>query len=184
MTVTVFGETDLTGVYDVNPLGNLDMPLIGAVRAVGRAPAELGRIIADRYKSGKFLDQPKVTVAVVEYTPVYIFGEVAKPGQYSYRSGLNAIAAVTEAGGLTYRGSRDSVLIQHRGEQAWTEYPLSIIGHYPAGRPYSGARAILLTGVTLPIVIDPTGKVASMRGFRHLVLRAIRRRANRLSYFA
>ena len=31
---------------------------------------------------------------------------------------------MTEAGGLTYRGSKDSILIQHNGEQVWNEYPL------------------------------------------------------------
>ena len=124
VTVTVYGEADLTGVYDIGPTGNLDMPLIGAVKAVGRTPTELERAIAERYKAGHYLDQPKVTVAVVEYSPIYIFGEVLKPGQYSYRTGLNAIAAVTEAGGLTYRGRRDSIFIQHRGDPAWTEYPL------------------------------------------------------------
>ena len=34
VTVTVYGETDLTSIYDVNPNGNLNLPLIGAVKAV------------------------------------------------------------------------------------------------------------------------------------------------------
>jgi protein involved in polysaccharide export with SLBB domain len=124
VTVTVYGEPDLTSVYQIDPNGNLDLPLIGTVRAAGRAPADLERTIAERYKAGHFLDQPKVTISVVEYSPIYIFGEVAHPGQFPYRTGLNAIAAVTEAGGLTYRGSTSSILIQHAGQQAWTEYPL------------------------------------------------------------
>lgn len=124
VTVTVYGETDLTSVYQVGPNGNLDLPLIGTVKAAGRTPAELERVITERYKNGHFLDQPKVTVAVVEYSPIYIFGEVARPGEFPYRTGLNAIAAVTEAGGLTYRGSKSSILIQHAGQQAWTKYPL------------------------------------------------------------
>src|SRR3974390_310590 len=74
VTVTVYEETNLSGVYDVNPAGNLDLPLIGAVKAAGRTPPELERIIAERYKSGKFLDAPKVTVTVVEYRPIYVFG--------------------------------------------------------------------------------------------------------------
>ena len=124
VTVTVYGETDLTGVYDVNANGNLDLPLIGSVKAVGRTPTELKRIIADRYKRGKFLDDPKVTVAVVQYRPVYIFGEVAHPGPIPYFSGLNLLTAVTTAGGLTYRGDKSTVLIQHAGDPAWTESPL------------------------------------------------------------
>jgi protein involved in polysaccharide export with SLBB domain len=123
-TITVYDEPNLSGVYDVTPSGNFNLPLIGAVKAVGHTPAELERIIASRYRAGKFLDEPKVTVAVVDYRPVYVFGEVLKPGAYPYRNGLNALTLVTEAGGLTYRGSRSSVLIQRSGAQVWNEYPL------------------------------------------------------------
>jgi polysaccharide export outer membrane protein len=31
---------------------------------------------------------------------------------------------VTEAGGLTYRGSKTAVLLQRAGQQTWNEYPL------------------------------------------------------------
>ena len=124
VTVTVYGEQDLTGIYDVNPNGDLNLPLIGQVKAVGRTATDLQRDIADRYKRGKFLDEPKVTVAVVQYRPVYIFGEVGHPGPIPYTSGLNVLTAITTAGGLTYRGDKSTVLIQHAGEQAWTQYPL------------------------------------------------------------
>jgi polysaccharide export outer membrane protein len=123
LTITVYDEPNLTGVYDVDPAGAVMLPLIGAVKAVGLTQAELQREIADRYSSGKFLQDPKVTVTIVEYRPFYIFGEVLKPGSYPYVPGLNILTAVTTAGGLTYRGRRDTVLIQRAGEQVWNEYP-------------------------------------------------------------
>ena len=123
VTVTVYGEPNLTGVYDVNPAGFVNLPLIGNVKAVGRTSTELQREIADRYSRGKFLQEPQVTVAVVEYRPVYIFGEVKNPGSVPYRPGLNVLTAVTVAGGLTYRGSREKIYLQRSGEQVWNEYP-------------------------------------------------------------
>ena len=42
------------------------MPLIGQVKAVGRTHPELEADIADRYARGHFLQEPKVTVAVVD----------------------------------------------------------------------------------------------------------------------
>jgi protein involved in polysaccharide export with SLBB domain len=123
LTVTVYDEPNLTGVYDVTPAGVINLPLIGAVKAVDRTTAELQRDIADLYVQGKFVQEPKVTIAVVEYRPIYIFGEVAKPGSVPYRPGLNILTAVTEAGGLTYRGSREKVYLQRSGEQVWNEYP-------------------------------------------------------------
>jgi polysaccharide export outer membrane protein len=123
LTITVYDEPNLTGVYDVDPAGVVMLPLIGAVKAVGLTQEELQREIADRYSRGKFLQEPKVTVAVVEYRPIYIFGEISHPGSIPYSPGLNVLTAITSAGGLTYRGRRDTVLIQHAGEQVWNEYP-------------------------------------------------------------
>jgi protein involved in polysaccharide export with SLBB domain len=123
LTVTVYGEPNLTGVYDITPAGLVNLPLIGDVKAVGRTSSGLQREIADRYSRGKFLQEPQVTVAVVEYRPIYIAGEVKSPGPYPYRPGLNVLTAITTAGGLTYRGSRDKVYLQRSGEQVWNEYP-------------------------------------------------------------
>jgi polysaccharide export outer membrane protein len=123
VSITIYDEPSLTGVYMVNPAGNLNLPLIGIIRAAGRTPSELQHKIADRYASGNFLQQPKVTVSTVLYQPIYIFGEVEKPGQYAFQSGLNVISAVTTAGGLTYRASKDKIYVQHAGQQVWNEYP-------------------------------------------------------------
>jgi polysaccharide export outer membrane protein len=123
--ITVYGEETLTGEYDVNPNGYVAMPLIGAIKAVSRTQAELGRDIANRYRSGGFLQDPKVTVAVVQFRPFYVLGEAERPGEYPFRSGLNVHAAVAMAGGFTYRASKSIVLIRHAGEDIWKEYPLT-----------------------------------------------------------
>jgi protein involved in polysaccharide export with SLBB domain len=125
LKITVYGEESLTGQYDIDPGGNLSMPLVGAVRATGRTRSELEREIANRYRSGGFLQDPKVTVAVLEFQPFYILGEAEKPGEYPFRSGLNVHSAVAMAGGFTYRASKTSILIRHTGEEVWREYPLS-----------------------------------------------------------
>lgn len=122
--VTVYGEDNLNGIYDIDPSGSVSVPLAGTVRAAGRTKGELQREIARRYKS-EYLQDPKVTVEVVAFRPVYVLGEAEKPGEYPYKSGLNLITAVTGAGGFTYRASRSYVLIQHAGEDVWRQYPLS-----------------------------------------------------------
>jgi protein involved in polysaccharide export with SLBB domain len=124
LTINVYDEPNLTGVNDITPAGVVVLPLIGAVKAAGQTPAELQKDIADRYTRGKFLKEAKVTVTVVEYRPISVFGEVVKAGSYPYRPGLNALTAINLAGGLTYRGSRDKIYLQRAGEQVWNEYPL------------------------------------------------------------
>ena len=113
-----------TAMYGA-PSGDIAMPLVGAITAAGRTRSELEREITSRYTKGKYLQEPKVTVDVTSYRPIYVAGEVLRPGAFPYTSGLNALTAVTVAGGLTYRASRDTVFIQHVGEPVWQMYPLS-----------------------------------------------------------
>ena len=125
LKVIVYGEEALSGLYDINPSGDIAMPLIGMVRAAGRTRSELEREIARKYSSGNYLQEPKVTVDVIQFRPIYVLGEALRPGAYPYTSGLNVLTAITAAGGFTYRASRNSVFIEHAGETVWQEYPLS-----------------------------------------------------------
>src|SRR5215469_9929383 len=92
--VTVYGEDNLTGLYDINPAGNIELPLVGSTRAAGHMPPELAQAIASKYRNG-FLKDPKVTVEIVTLRPYYIFGEVEHPGQYPYTAGLNVFNAAS-----------------------------------------------------------------------------------------
>jgi polysaccharide export outer membrane protein len=123
--VTIYGEEGLTGTYTIDPAGNINMPLVGPIRAAGRTNPQLEREITQGYTVGKFLQDPKVTVDAVSFRPIYILGEALRPGAYPYSSGLNVLTAVTLAGGPTYRAARNKVLIQHAGEVVWQEYPMS-----------------------------------------------------------
>ncbi len=125
LKVTIYGEEALSGSYVIDPSGNITMPLVGAIRAAGRTRSELEREITRRYSAGKYLQEPKVTVDVTSYRPIYVLGEILRPGAYPYTSGLNSLTAITQAGGLTYRASRDTVFVQHAGEDVWQMYPLS-----------------------------------------------------------
>jgi len=125
LKVIVFGEDALSGVYEVMPTGIVRMPLIPPIMAVGRTRAEVESAITSAYASGKFIQEPKISVSVVSYRPVYVFGEVLKPGQIQYTSGLDVLTAVATAGGFTYRASRTSALIRHAGDEVWQEYSLA-----------------------------------------------------------
>ena len=46
---------------------------------------------------------PSVAVEVIAYRPIYVLGEVNKPGQYAYQPGMTVVTAVAVAGGFTYR---------------------------------------------------------------------------------
>lgn len=122
--VTVFGEDRLSGEYEIDPAGFVSLPLAGTVKAAGLSKPELEKELARKFR-GEYLRNPKVTVDVASFRPFYILGEVGKPGEYPFKSGLNVMSAIALAGGSTYRASRSNVLIQHIGENGFREYPLS-----------------------------------------------------------
>jgi polysaccharide export outer membrane protein len=64
--------------------------------------------IASRLKQG-YLRDPDVTIEVDRYRPVFVMGEVGRPGQYSYVPGMTAQNAIAIAGGFTSRGNQRDV---------------------------------------------------------------------------
>ena len=122
--VTVFGEPTVSGDYQIDPSGQISLPLAGTIKAAGLTQTELEQALAKKFRS-EYLKNPKVTVAISEFRPFYIMGEIEKPGAYPYTGGLNALSAIAIAGGTTYRASKTNILIQHPGKKGLREYPLT-----------------------------------------------------------
>ena len=121
--ITVFGEDKISGEYEVDPNGFVSLPLAGTVKAAGSSKVELEQLLAEKLRSN-YLKDPKVTVDVVSFRPIYVLGEVQKPGEYPFKSGLNVMSAIAVAGGSTYRASNSRVLIQRFGEKSLKEFEL------------------------------------------------------------
>lgn len=101
--IITFGEENLTGEFRVNDSGNIALPLIGPVRAAGLTSNELEAAVAAALRRGDLVHHPSVAVEIIAYRPVYVLGEVNKPGQYPYQPGMTVVTAVAVAGGFTYR---------------------------------------------------------------------------------
>lgn len=123
--LVVFGEEKISGDYEIDQNGRITVPLIGAVRAAGLTKADLQQTLAARLRDGQILRDPVVTIDVSSFRPFYVLGEVEKPGEYTFRNGLNVMSAVAVAGGYTYRASKSKVLVQRAGQKTFTEYELS-----------------------------------------------------------
>ena len=122
--LTVFGEPGLSGEYEIDPGGFVSLPLAGTIRAAGSTKTELEAALTQRFRT-EYLKSPKVTVDIASFRPIYVLGEVERPGEYPFRSGLNAVSAVAVAGGNTYRASQSRILIQRSGETTFNEYEFS-----------------------------------------------------------
>lgn len=128
--VTVYGESTLTGDYQIDPSGFVSLPLAGTVKAVGLTQQQLEQALTTKFASG-YLKDPKITVGITEFRPFYIVGEVEKPGSYPYTGGLTVLSAIAIAGGTTYRADQSKVLIQHAGQDSMrtfnTDSPIPIL---------------------------------------------------------
>lgn len=111
LRVTVFGQPDLSGQFEVDGSGSISMPLVGQVEAVGLTTPELEKRIVGLLE-GDYILNPRVSAEVINYRPFYILGEVNRPGEYPYTSGLTVLNAVAASGGFTYRANKKVVYIK------------------------------------------------------------------------
>lgn len=112
--VIVFGEATLSGEFFVSPQGSVSYPLIGDIHAAGRSLPQFQTDIAARLKEG-YVNEPRVSVEVLNYRPFYILGEVTRPGTYPFSSDMSVMNAVATAGGFTYRANKGTVFIKRLG---------------------------------------------------------------------
>lgn len=98
-----FGEENLTGEFRVSDSGTIALPLVGLVHAAGLSPDALGTRVGKALVKANLLRAPSISVEVIAYRPIFVLGEVSKPGQYPYQPGMTVVTAAAVAGGFTYR---------------------------------------------------------------------------------
>jgi polysaccharide export outer membrane protein len=116
--ITVAGMPDLKQRAPIQLDGTITIPMVGTIVAAGststdvQARAEMAlaaKVFRQRTPDGRdrlALIQPgDVAVAVVEYRPIYVNGDVLQPGQHPYRPQMTVRHAIALSGGVsTVRG--------------------------------------------------------------------------------
>jgi len=124
--ITIFGQEDLSGEFEVGSEGNISFPLVGEIKAGDSTLRELEIAIVDKLKPD-YLKSPRVSIEVLNYRPFYIIGEVNKPGSYPYVTGMRVVNAVALAGGYTYRARESKVAITRVDGQRLQATPDTIV---------------------------------------------------------
>ena len=114
--ISVYDEPDLSLEVRIGLSGKISFPLLGDVEVAGFSPKEVEQHLLERLK-GPYLVDPSVTVAIVEYRPFYVTGEVEKPGSYAFHPGLTVDKAISVAGGFTERASKSKIYVIHDGTE-------------------------------------------------------------------
>lgn len=81
MRVIVYGDKELSDVYAIGDDGRISLPLAGDLLARGQTGDGLAHAIAQRLSDRGMIRDPSVAVEVATYRPIFILGEVARPGQ-------------------------------------------------------------------------------------------------------
>jgi polysaccharide biosynthesis/export protein len=144
--ITAVGAPDIRSRASVDVDGRALFPLIGPVNAAGLTISTIQsnvrellptKVFRRRSDDGReypiVLTPDEILVSIAEYRPVYVNGDVAKPGPQPYRPGLTVRQAIASAGGFDVmrfrakdpflesadlKGEYDSLWIEFAREQA------------------------------------------------------------------
>jgi polysaccharide export outer membrane protein len=94
----VHDQPQLSGQFMVDGGGGILLPLAGSVDLSGLTIAEAQKLIQDKFADG-VLVQPAVSLRITDYRPIFVTGNVRKPGSYRFIIGQSVKAAVAAAGG-------------------------------------------------------------------------------------
>jgi polysaccharide biosynthesis/export protein len=141
LEISVVGLPELRQKAQVDPDGQISYPLIGNVVVAGHSLAEIQSKLKneltnksvrssgpDRSESTVYIRPDEVAVSIAEYRPVYVNGDVSKPGEISYRPNLTVRQAVALAGGIdtmrfrTRDPNLEQVDLRSEGKLLKTEY--------------------------------------------------------------
>lgn len=116
LRITVYGQPDLTTEARVGENGNITFPLIGDVKLAGTTPAQGEAEIAKRLSKGGFINDPFVSLNVVQYRgqQISVLGRVNRPGKYPLEKISRVSDALALAGGIIIDGSDTITLVRTR----------------------------------------------------------------------
>ncbi len=177
--LSVAGIESLKQRSPIDVDGNIVLPLAGRMHVEGKTLAEVRNEFNRQLTSTSFdketsegvktyfIEPDQVTIIIAEYRPVYILGDVAKPGEQPFRPGLTVRQAIAVAGGydlLRFRGENpfvQSAELRAEYDALWIEFAdaQSTLGRLVA--ELTGNAAIDSSGLSgLPVAEDLLDELA------------------------
>ncbi|WP_299433921.1 polysaccharide biosynthesis/export family protein [uncultured Maribacter sp.] len=111
--------------YIIDKNGEIDFPVLGAVKVVGLSPEETKELIKE--KLSLYLKNPIVNIRLKNFS-ITVLGEVNRPGTYLVNGEqITILEALGLANDLTIKGMRDNVLVirDFNGTKVYTRVDLT-----------------------------------------------------------
>jgi polysaccharide biosynthesis/export protein len=119
LQITVWQHPDLSPAVVVLPDGEVSLPLIGELKALGLAEHELAAII--REKLSEYVRSPEVTVTVINPSSAHfqqrvrVTGAVLRPASVPFHKGMTILDVVLESGGPSEFASANKTKLYRTG---------------------------------------------------------------------
>lgn len=162
LEISIAGAPDLGRRMPVTFDGDASFPLIGEIRVAGLTLPELRTKVRDLipakgYKNRRFsgsealdvIDRDEISLDVAEYRPLYVMGDISKPGEVKYRPGMTLKQAISVAGGYrapikdteaaVLRRNLDSALVAFAVEKARIWRLMAMLGR--TTEPFDASQA-------------------------------------------
>lgn len=99
LKIKIFQYPELSGEYKVRANGTISIAPVGDIPVNGLSTKEIANQISERFVRAGISDKPGTSVEVLETRPVYVLGDVQKPGEYQFRPGMTVLQVISLAGG-------------------------------------------------------------------------------------
>lgn len=132
--MSVFDTPELSGKLRVSNSGDVILPLVGSIHVAALTASEMQNLIRRRLIDGGFMNDPQVTVFIVEYATqgVSVLGEVRNPGVYPAFGNHRLVDYVSAAGGLTTLAGNHVTIT--RADHSGTTEQVKISSNAPSAR--------------------------------------------------
>lgn len=152
IAINVWENPGLTTDATIRPDGNITMPLIGDLRAVGETPSALKAMIkaklADYIKLGSGAE---ITVAVrgANSYRFTVSGEVTRPGIIQLGYFVTVVEAIAMAGGFTRFADKDKIMLLRRDPKTGKARSIPLVYKYIADGSHPEMNIVMLAGDSL-----------------------------------
>lgn len=111
LEISVYREEDLSGIYEADPAGNINFPLIGEIQAANLKIETFREQLTSRLK--EYLIDPQISISRAEgnIKSISILGRVDKPGVYDYVPGVTLMRLISTAGGFADSAQKKKIRI-------------------------------------------------------------------------
>jgi|SRR3954462_616160 polysaccharide biosynthesis/export protein len=152
LDISVLQEPDLsTKAAPVDAFGNVNLTMIGDVRASGKTAGELAKEVAALYGQ-RYLKSPQVSVVVSKPVAqkVSVQGEVTQPGVYPIEGPTTLLGALSLARGETEVAALNDVVVFRtvNGQRSGAVFDLAQIRSGQAPDPQIRSNDMIIVGLS------------------------------------